>query len=100
MQIAEARIARPKVVEGNPDTEFFEVPPRILRARDVPQEGRLGDLDLEPVRGQPGLRQGLANGARNIRAIKLPRRNIDRDIDIRRPPATRATRLSRTSSPT
>ncbi len=93
MQVAQARIPRPEIVEGDPDPEFLEAAQCIVHAGDVAQEGGLGDLDLEPVRREPGLGESLADGARNVRAIELPRRDVDRDVDVGRPVPASATRL-------
>ena len=53
----------------------------------VLEQRGLGDLDLQPVRGEAGFRQKLDDllGERGV--AELDRRDVDRDLEVRRPGA-------------
>jgi hypothetical protein len=52
---------------------------------EIADEGRLGDLQLEPPRRHPGLQQNLVNQMREIDIVKLGGGHVHRDRQRLRP---------------
>src|SRR5581483_7872012 len=60
VQIAEARITGAEIVERQANPKLAELTKRLARGPGILEKHRLGDLDLEPARGQARGRQRFA----------------------------------------
>ena len=85
MQVAEARIPGPEVVERDSHPGGMQLRQRIVGPLRVAQQRGFGDLDFEPVRGKAGYFQRIANLAQHVALMELLRREIDRNADGLRP---------------
>ena len=77
-QIAEGRVAGPKVVDRDPDAEAPECFQRTHHGRFILQKRTLCDLKLEPARIDPGLGERSAHALHESPATKLMDGKIDR----------------------
>ena len=76
-EIAQARIAGAEIVHGDGDAELVEALQRVEHDLGVLQEDALGDLELEPMRLQPGLGQNPGDEGDDVLGLELGRREID-----------------------
>src|SRR5262249_32666393 len=84
-QVAEARISGAKIVHRDADTE----PAQLMQDREIRlclrQEYRFGDFKLEAPWRQARLRQRGDHDLDQVAAAELHRRQIDRNLYLRRP---------------
>jgi len=78
-QIAERRVARAEVVDGEPHARAVQLFEDLDRDRGVAHRDRLRDFDLEVIRLQARARQQVANLAAQRRLVELARREVDRE---------------------
>ncbi len=91
-QVAQTRIAGAEVVERQAYAERAQALERDHRALDVLDQQRLGDLEVEPVRRQPSLRQNGGDPLGDVGLAQLQRRQVDRDVEIGAPECRRLAR--------
>ncbi len=93
VDLGEARIAGSEIVERDADADILEAVDDRQDLVAVLEQRTFGDLDLEPVRRVAGSRQDLEDlfGQRGV--AELHRRDIDRELQVRRPGARFLQRL-------
>ena len=80
LEVREARVAGAEVVDRDRDAELLQAPERAERDVGVLHGERLGDLELEQPRRQPGFLERLRHHLGELRIVELPRREVDRDL--------------------
>src|SRR6185437_14986627 len=93
VDLGEARVAGTEIVERDADTDVLEALDDGEDLLAVLEQRAFGDLDLEPVGGEAGGGEQLQNllGERGI--AELDRRDVDRELQMRRPVARLLHRL-------
>ena len=77
MQVAETRIRGAEVIERDRHPELRKLMQVGARSLRVHEQGRFGNLDLQPVRRKIRGGERLAHERRNVGAFELGRRDID-----------------------
>src|SRR5262249_55613121 len=81
-QVAQRRIPRPEVVKDNLDAKLSKLTEGCERTLGVPQHHRFGDLQLEAMRSDAGMRYRALDHLQQARALELRRRQVDRNFDV------------------
>ena len=80
-EIAQARISRAEVVQGDADAEVAKLVQRRLRRFGLGEKHGLGDFEFEPLGGEAGVGERADHGVDEIERAELDRRQIDGDRD-------------------
>jgi hypothetical protein len=84
-QVAEARIAGAEIVHRDPHAQRGEPLEQRAHPGLVVEQHRFGDLQLEPLRLEPGHGQRRDRHRDKVAALHLRGRKVDRDLDPVRP---------------
>jgi len=76
------------------DAEHLQAAQHGERSREIADESALGDLEREAARLQPGLEQHAVHETRQVAMAELHRRQVQRDLQRRRPGGGLAARFS------
>src|SRR3546814_408281 len=76
---------RAEIVDGETDAQALDLVKNLLREGRDMEEHRLRDLQLEPVRIDPALGKRRDQRQDKTRFLKLERRDVDGDRNVRRP---------------
>ena len=85
LQVAQRGIAGAEIVERDADPDGAKVVQNGERRLVVADEDGLGDLELQPARGEAGCGQRRHHLQRQRAAPELNRRDVDREPDIAGP---------------
>ncbi len=79
LQVAERRVPRAEVVDGESDPEILQPPQRRDRRVDVVEEHALGDLEAQQRRRDPGRRQARSDALDELRSRQLAAGEVHRE---------------------
>src|SRR5437870_8151832 len=82
LQIAQRGVARAEIVERDAHPERAQRMQQLERGVAAFEEDRFGDLDLEPRRSEAAVGKRAEDGFVERAAMKLDRRDVDRDADV------------------
>ena len=84
-QAAERRIAGAEIVERQRNSDAPEPFDEGMVFQRAFQQHGFGDLDLQPLRRQPGILQRRLDHVEQFGLLELDRRQVDGDLDVGRP---------------
>ena len=85
LQIAQRRIAGSEIVQRDTHADGAKVLQHGERSLVIANKHRFGNLEFKPVGGQTGGRQRIGDLQRKCVTPELHRRNVDRELNARRP---------------
>jgi len=85
LQIAQRGIARAEIVHRDAHAEPFQPPQQRETTVEILDQHALGDFEFKPVGREPGFEQDRMDEADEVAVHELRRRQVDGDLQRRRP---------------
>src|SRR5882762_6819357 len=82
LKIGERCVTRAEVVEGELDASVLQGGELLLGPLAACDEHALGQLERQQVRGQVGALECVVDVIHELRMLKLPRGDVDRDLEV------------------